>query len=1094
MNTSSSFALGAESSDRRSQRRSRRRRLSARAPTPDASAPLDRWLAIGLSLAALALYFATLCPVACPGAGSARAIVQHSGLDPFPSFAHPLYSLLAHALSALPWGSLALKLNALNAVLGAAIVGAFFALIRRLPHPANSFGYLAHGLDNTIAAALPMDRRNPMTGPAREAAPRLPDLEPRARRWAGLVAAVALATTPPFWIAATRAHPAILDAALALLLTRVTLDYVLHGGRKRVWALSFLTPALALEAPILLPIGVALAIAVLAGIVHHRHFKLRFLLAAAGLAILGFGVWLLAAGVLAAQPVARWLQLGYGGILKELILAQYHLLQASIPAQGWLLVFLGVVAPAGLMGLAAVTRHAYQRTYALVIYLILTPLAAGWLFDLPFMPWPFFRDAPLMVTPSLLAAGWAGYLAGQWMLLLRRGLYRWGEPAALWIIPLPGSLLRAAEETPDIAGLRRGLAALAAGLGVTALGASALLHYAPCNGRVVRPAARWAAQVMEDLQGRPRLITASPCDDLLVLAAHEMRRPLDLIPLRLGGNTAWRRWLAAREPVARLRGLLDAGLEPYLTEWIRTDPRAVETAAVFDRPEIWWALGRHPVPLRTVYLAQVSTNSARLAESARWLLAGRDATLAWRDELRAWPEWLQPWGDWLLRHASRVANDTGVLVEVLGGDNVSAAAAYDLARELYPENLSVLCNRAQMARARGSADAAELERDVRGRLDRLGERFRPDVAAAVFGAIAHPDQLAAWQAGAKLAARESSEGGLPETAAPELPGREAAIAEEDWPVLRERLDDPVEALRAAVERAPTDETLRLTLAYRLCRLGNAAEVDDVVRKIPPYASQRPWGELLMVIALHSAGEADNAWQRAVQLADRNPGFHPAWAYQTWMALKRGDLERLRRGTEALDAWDARPPNVSLILALGRLVAEDIPGARSRLEALREFHPDYEPAYVWLLRLDFLERRRDLAEQHTASLLKRDPGHPLGNQYLASFQADRGEYELSIATLRAAVQRRRTPDLLNDLAWSLHRTGRNEEALRIIEEACGAAPQPSAALRDTQGAILLALGRAAEALKILEEARKLSPDDPQIVEHLEQARARISSGR
>ena len=93
----------------------------------------DRWWALGLSLAALLLYIATLAPSA--------ATVFDDSLEfqvvlPSLGIAHPtgypLYTLLGWLLSRLPVGDLAYRVNLLSALAGAVAVGFMFLTARRL--------------------------------------------------------------------------------------------------------------------------------------------------------------------------------------------------------------------------------------------------------------------------------------------------------------------------------------------------------------------------------------------------------------------------------------------------------------------------------------------------------------------------------------------------------------------------------------------------------------------------------------------------------------------------------------------------------------------------------------------------------------------------------------------------------------------------------------------------------------------------------------------------------------------------------------------------------------------------------------------------
>ena len=89
-----------------------------------------RW---GLSLAALALYVATLAPsVATVFDDSLEFQVVLPSLGIAHPTGYPLYTLLGWLLSRLPVGDLAYRVNLFSALAGAATIGVLFLVARRL--------------------------------------------------------------------------------------------------------------------------------------------------------------------------------------------------------------------------------------------------------------------------------------------------------------------------------------------------------------------------------------------------------------------------------------------------------------------------------------------------------------------------------------------------------------------------------------------------------------------------------------------------------------------------------------------------------------------------------------------------------------------------------------------------------------------------------------------------------------------------------------------------------------------------------------------------------------------------------------------------
>ena len=69
---------------------------------------------------------------------------------------------------------------------------------------------------------------------------------------------------------------------------------------------------------------------------------------------------------------------------------------------------------------------------------------------------------------------------------------------------------------------------------------------------------------------------------------------------------------------------------------------------------------------------------------------------------------LQPWALWSLGHLSKMANNTGVLLEEMGRTR-EAFAAYQVSLELVTNNISALLNGAALAQREGLPEAAAFE-------------------------------------------------------------------------------------------------------------------------------------------------------------------------------------------------------------------------------------------------------------------------------------------------------------------------------------------------------------------------------------------------
>ncbi|MEM7395247.1 MAG: DUF2723 domain-containing protein, partial [Verrucomicrobiota bacterium] len=158
-----------------------------------------------LFLAALTLYGLTLCPDAFPGE-SARSIVRHTGLDPFPPMTNPIWTLFVRLIEVIPGGSLAFRLNLFSAVCGALSVWAvFWVSVLTIPW-----------LKPTGRGSGEWDAVSMLTG------------------W---TAGLFLMFCIPFWVMSTRAFPLSLDILLLLL---TTLFFILAWNEQQIeWLIPF---------------------------------------------------------------------------------------------------------------------------------------------------------------------------------------------------------------------------------------------------------------------------------------------------------------------------------------------------------------------------------------------------------------------------------------------------------------------------------------------------------------------------------------------------------------------------------------------------------------------------------------------------------------------------------------------------------------------------------------------------------------------------------------------------------------------------------------------------------------------------------------
>jgi tetratricopeptide (TPR) repeat protein len=206
--------------------------------------------------------------------------------------------------------------------------------------------------------------------------------------------------------------------------------------------------------------------------------------------------------------------------------------------------------------------------------------------------------------------------------------------------------------------------------------------------------------------------------------------------------------------------------------------------------------------------------------------------------------------------------------------------------------------------------------------------------------------------------------------------------------------------------------------------------------------------------------------------------HPDNAY---LKLRLGAyLAALRRYDEAvveLKAADRIAPNDQIVLRSLSLAQ-----ARAGLESeaaetaarLYNVAPRPDVAAFYASRLRANDQHSEAAAVYR-EVLEAEPNNALALNNLADLLADMGE-------LAEAEQRARqandvvedNPQLMDTLAWVLHRRGEHKEALGILDRAIPLAPK-TAVIHYHRGVVLASLGQRSDARVALSEALRLAPD-------------------
>jgi len=979
----------------------------------------------------------TLSRGAYPGE-SAQFVVQRLGLYPELSPTHPVWVLLADLFLRIPVGGDIFRLNLISAVLGAVAIGLLYTVVMRA-----LLGFVETDTSNQRRVAV-------------------------AIRLAGVAAAISLAFCIPFWIAATRAHPATLDICWLLIVTLVLQTYSRAEYRCLALLFAFLYGVGVVEFTTLVILAPLFGGWLVFLLWQKNELRPATILQLVACALAGLSLYLLNAWRFYGSAGYVWrLYRGFWHIIWIVWRDQFFLITRSLPQRGWLLILIITAAP--WLAALAVARRALNEekdwTYY-ALHVIMTGLAVCVLLNLPVAPWPMVGGARLLVTPYVLTASLFGYLVAYWFLL----------PAA-WCSGLEGRLGVWA---------RNGLGALLI-TPLLALGVAAPLKNLPqADGRPAALLNAFARDIMKCVGARTWLVTDGVIDHVTALAARELGRPLKLIDVSAANSPAYMKYVASNFEQPRLKNLCRIGLLPFLKGWFESDPAITNKAAVMSMPDLWMAAGFQPVPNRIMF---VGTRERRDVDAERLMVEHEEFWKESIPKLKRISEqsgFLGIVGRYLLQVAGMAANDLGVLMEDLGRQ-ADAWRAYVAARGIDTNNISALLNMNIMLERGWTAEEAEMVRQEIQKLKDMAESRKPSLwsLARNYGYVRAPHAYAALGWTWALS-------GTPGLAVSELKRAMDLVPGNEDDVLRQMLanlymlqqkDDESEALYTEMlRREATNHTALLGLSRIALQNGNLDRAAKLLDRAE--AAGAPKSPVLLQRALltQATGKAAEAREQLEGLLSATPEYLPAYVALADLLIGEGDIEALNPWLEKLRRLPRSDAYVASVKAAVAAREGDWEAARLYLREALTSMPNNLQFLERLVKVELLRGNLDEAGQVSRKLLRLDPENAVGNYVMGALQLKEGEKELAEDSFRHSLRRQRSVPALNDLAWLLTEKGEYSEAESLVREVL-AVDENLAQAWDTLGVILLRTGRLAEAEKALERSLSIYQGDPSVFLHM-----------
>ena len=910
----------------------------------------------------------------------------------------------------------------------------------------------------------------------------------------GSGAAVALATSAPYWTTATQAYPYAFHLAWFFFALFFLFRFAMSRARAPLLAFALLYGAGLGQTSVFLgcfPLAFGLF-----GFVVLASEKRPALLIAGTLALAGA----VAAAVLlynAADHAAAVSAYGTRETVlhaaKTLATALSNGVSGSIP-RAWWLILLGLTVLPWLACLVVAKRgvNAEPGVALSCLHAAAGLTVACVLLDLRFSPWKFYNVESLQIVPYAMTAMSFGYLV---VVLAARFLRRSGD------------------ENPSVARKARSAAAAAACL-VPLCGAVALVRNADdADPRASAAVFRYVDAVLDGMQGREWLVTPGLLDSNIRVRAAERGLGVKIVSVAQDSARGSSEELSRLLPDVALRNAANIGPVALLREWIARRPDAGAELALSVLPDFWHLGPFEDVPSGPVFLG-VPADSAEgpdldaAAAAARGLLDALEPELA-RVGDDATPR-MRFYAAFVRQRASHAANNVAFLLE-RAKRSEDAWALYARTAAFDPDNVSCILNRAALFRKGLHPEAsAEIEAEMAGLQAKLAASkidIRSNLASS-FGYVSSPSAFLdlgwRWAMSGMSTLALNSLHRAAEAAGVEHQGTIRGLIADIY-----RQSGDLEASESAYLSVLAEDPGvpdALIGLVRICVM--RGDFEGARRHLDQArAAGVPQERLLFETAAMdlAAGDVEQATVAVQRLMDFNPDSREALALMALVhtaAFEKAKDDKAERKS-ALDALHG------VVAELARAAGEDdflTRFVRGRAEALEGKYADARDDFVFALRnarggdrltvlgsvmqLDFALADRASAEVHAKAALTIDPDHPFANYILGSIMLGREQYASAEAYLARALSGSQDYiPALNDIAMAQISLGKFDKAEENARRALSLRRDFYGAW-DTLGLVLLAKGDASAASSAFETALQLEENDPRVVLHAAMALAEL----
>ncbi|MFA7172744.1 MAG: tetratricopeptide repeat protein [Kiritimatiellia bacterium] len=1012
---------------------------------------VDLLLSLGLGLFAFLIYALTLSRCVYPGM-SAKYMAVFSGIEPSTLPVYPLWGTVVGWLSSIPFLSLAVRLNLFSALCVAVAVALIYRLVSFLIYDVI---YEENVSEHAAAAAVA----------------------------GALIAALALLFAVPVWNAATHLMVDSFNLMLACVMAFLLVEYAMHRWQILLVVFSFLAGASIVQSVYFIPLVPVFLIFLIYVLLKDGSLSLVKMTWMGAIALGGLSLYyLFARSFYQSSEVAL---LGHENLMSVLVGVwrfQVNELRSGAPRIGWLFLLFTSVVPWVAAGFASMRALNNERSWSqYLLHMILLVLVVITLTNSAISPWAILQPmGRLPVFCYGMVAMVAGYLFAYWYLLLKAK-----EAKNKLVIEMSASK----------AGHWMGMIFTWPTAIIVIL--VAIVNAFECKPNRGLFADKFAAETLAMMGGRTWFITDGTLDPHLQIMARGrgqelhlvcLQKDLDQYYLRSMERLIEQQGLFKGSDLVSMKSTLKLGILPFVQDWFAIDADVARRVAVFGVPDFWYSAGLSPYPNYLFFggcrdIKEFQEKSFQKEYFAFW-----DMLLATLPEVKK--------GDNdpavrlaanLRRHLGFLGNNLGVMLEDLGRDEEAFRIYSKIHSDVDPENISAMINRFEMAR-RGVEIADPyrdvIERELKDFISNLKHRYPLWSLSRYYGYVRSAQIYAQMGYGWALSGQTHAALAGINRAINLLPADERAQNLNSLAAIYSMTDKSeasAEVYREIISKDPDNRRALIGLGQLAIKDGAFKSASEWFEKAAKTTDSRESGGLEWAFVHLMNNDFAKARLVLQQTTDLQPKNLNAWALLAHLQLQDDEVNevetliipKMEKIAGTIDNYF-----VQITRAMTAVKKGDKFLRAAREGFIRAARLNQSAVYLndIILDLDIRMNDRDAALLHARQVLRTNRKHSLGNYVMGSLRLREGAYGEAEDFLRRSVDAKPIYPALNDLAETLRRIRKFEDAEKFARDAVKMLPDEYIAWETLASVLVDANIKLDEAESAVRKAVSLNSDD------------------